>query len=189
MRYLGWTLLLLCAACVQLGDAPSPQHYYLLETLERPVALPVSTPDNIIVEIADFPDYLDRPQIAVRSADRQISYLNGQRWAEPLRDNLSRILRENLSLLLPGMRISVAPWDSPTRADRRIQLFINDFTGVLEGRADVDIRWQILREDLVQQRGHFTAAPSIGAEYADLVRALNQALDDLSRQLAEQLVE
>lgn len=187
MRYLVWMLLLLGTACIRLGDVPAPQHYYLLESLAPPVAIYPDTTASIVIEVADLAPYLDRPQVAVRKADRQISYPTDRRWAEPLRDHLPRILRENLSLQLPEARIFVAPWDNPDQAQRRVQLFVNDFTGIPESHSEVNIRWRILAGEQLLKRGHFTAQETAGGGYADLIQALNRAFDNLSRQLAAQL--
>ena len=47
------------------------------------------------------PKYLDRPQIVTRSGRNQLALGEFDRWAEPLQDNVLRVLAENLAFLIP----------------------------------------------------------------------------------------
>ena len=62
-----------------------------------------------------FPGYLDRQEIVVRSAQNRLMFLSTDRWAEPLQENFSRVLSENLALLLDTDLIIIYPWSPANR--------------------------------------------------------------------------
>jgi hypothetical protein len=64
-----------------------------------------------------LPDYLDRPQIMTRSEGNEIRMHETDRWAGSLEGDVSRVLIENLSVLLAGKKVTVvhghrrcSPW-------------------------------------------------------------------------------
>lgn len=85
-----------------------------------PAALPagVSTPapaDRGIWQLLlplRVPEYLDRDALLVPQGQAGLQALTGWRWAEPLRESVPRVLREDLSALLGAGRV----WSSPLPA-------------------------------------------------------------------------
>ena len=100
---------LLCAALLTLAGCPSAteSRFYLLTTLKesapgKAVVKPLPGPAlHVRVKLAK---YLHRPEIVTRVGPNQYRLAEYDRWAEPLQENLSDILAENLSGLLPGRR-------------------------------------------------------------------------------------
>ncbi|MEA3362705.1 MAG: PqiC family protein [Thermodesulfobacteriota bacterium] len=189
MRYLISILLLLCTSCIQIGSDPQPMQYYLLESMpERPTFSSDNTL-NINLELVNFPDYLDRLQIVTRNNNSGIEFSDTERWAEPLQDNLTRILRENLALLLPNSRITVSPWENSIEGARKVKLVINKFFGKLGDRTQIEIRWSINNDRGETIQGHFIDRHPIGNSYQDLVVGLNNGINHLSQNLAKELVK
>lgn len=183
-------ILLLCSACIQLGGEPQPIRFYLLE----PVA-EIDAPghaEQIQLEFSpiEFPSYLDRPQIVSRSQSNLIQIADLDRWAEPLPDNLSRTLQENLYKRLPAVQISSAPWNVNNGPAYQVKLIINRFDGILGQQTEVDIRWSLFatQNNKELRREHFRANLPIGDSYRNLVDGLNSALAKLSGEIATALV-
>ena len=91
------------------GSTPSPK-FYLLEP-SAPVAPAAASDKRALIVLAPvrIPHYLDRAQIVTASGDNgyQLSELN--RWAEGLDHNITRVLQQDLSQLLPANVVSAAP--------------------------------------------------------------------------------
>ena len=187
MRYLLPTLLLLCSSCIQIGSDPQPMHFYLLESIqEAPNNYSGKTLD-ISIELINFPDYLDRLQVVTSDNSSGVEFSDSDRWAEPLQDNLIRIIRENLALLLPDADITVSPWENSSNEAIKVKLVVNKFLGELGEQTQVDIRWSISRNAKQKEQGHFTDQQPIGNDYQSLVSGLNAGADNLSLKLAEEL--
>ncbi len=189
MRYLVSILLLLCTACIQIGSDPHPMRYYLLESMtEAPLSIS-SKSLNIDLELVDFPDYIDRLQIVSHNDNNGIDFSDIERWAEPLQDNLTRTLRENLALTFPDSTITVSPWQNSTADAIKVKLVINKFLGKFNDQTQIDIRWEIDNGNDQTLRGHFIDQQPIGNSYRDLVVGLNNGINRLSRELAKKLLD
>ncbi len=189
MRFLFSAMLLLCTSCIHIGSDPQPMHYYLLDSITETKDRYSGKALDIDLELSFFPDYLDRPQVVTRSRKNAVRIADNERWAEPLRDNLMQVLRENLILLMPEASVTVSPWEISDPASVRVKLMINKFSGDIGGFTDVDVRWAIGKDSDGMTRGHFTDQQPVGNSYRDLVIGLNNGIGALSRELAEKLTE
>lgn len=191
IRILPLIILLLCSACIQLGGEPQPVRFYLLEPIDQIDTISRSKQINLEFSPIDFPIYLDRPQIVSRTQSNLIQIADHDRWAEPLPDNLSRTLQENLFKLLDGIQISSAPWSLNDGPAYRVKLIVNRFDGILGQQTEVDIRWSLFdsHNNRELQRKHFRAKLPIGDSYRNLVDGLNSALAMLSQEIAADLID
>jgi uncharacterized lipoprotein YmbA len=135
-----------------------------------------------------FPDYLDRPQIITRDSRNALTFAEFHRWAGNLREDFSRILAENLSILLATDRIALFPWQSSTPIDYRVTANVIRFEGKIGGDVTLKVRWSILggagKKVLVMKTSNFIA-PVKGTNYEALVAVQSRALAEFSREIAE----
>lgn len=184
-------LLLSCNACIQLGSEPQPARYYLLTPQEKISSDANGQGTKLSLGPISFPAYLDRPQLVTRNSLNEIVVAEFDRWAEPLQDNLLRVLKENLSRNLDGISISDYPWQPNQGHGLSLQLTINQFDGVIGQRTVVDVRWLLLRPNNSKEldRGHFVSRLLIGNSHEELVAGLNESLNQLSHQIAQAIAE
>jgi len=137
-----------------------------------------------------FPDYLNRPQIVTRIGRNELQIAEYDRWAGDLHDNFKNILADNLSILLNADRVSTFPWQDSANVNYQITMDILQLDGALGGEAVLTARWTIYGKDgktaLISKKSTFRA-PVKGSGYEELVSAENQALTDLSREIAAQI--
>ena len=190
IRLLSLTLLLLvCSACIQIGSDPQPTHYYLLESIANDTESISSKTLAINIELTKFPEYLDKQQIATSNEINVIKFSEYHRWADPLQENLIFTIRENITLQLPNANIAVSPWDSAGNDAIKLKLLVNKFSGKLGDQAVIDIRWSIMDGDKDTVHGHFTYEDTIKPSYRDLIVKLNQGVNKLSEELANNLIK
>lgn len=187
MRNLLLILLLLCTSCIQIGDAPPPMNYYLLESLTKLPITPSENSSNIHMELKSFPEYLDRLQIVTYNGSNGIYFKDNERWAEPVQDNLMRVIRENLEKSMPGSVISIGPWERSSHNAVKIELVFNHFSGQLGKHTQIDIRWAIVTGSGESKQGYFTDQQPIGDKYQDLIIGLNNGINNFSLELAKNL--
>jgi uncharacterized lipoprotein YmbA len=180
------TTALLLAAC---GSTPNSR-FYLLTPLDAEASeSPGGAPSTVRLASVEMPRYLAGPEIVVRDGNH-VKYGQYDRWGEPLRDNFSRVLAQNLATLLPGTDVSRFLWEWPGPVDVQVSIAIQRFD-VEGGEAILEARWALYgTESAVVTRGsgrsRFVHALG-GSGYGAMAAALSACLSGLSREIADDL--
>jgi uncharacterized lipoprotein YmbA len=136
----------------------------------------------------EIPDYLYQARIATRITPNELKLAEFERWAEPLKDNLTRVLAQNLSNLVCTQEINFFPWRRGIPMDYRVEMKIIRFDGNLGDKVTLEAWWSLLSGDgktmLQSKRSSFSESVT-GGDYKSLVLAHSQALGALSREIAE----
>jgi uncharacterized protein len=183
-------LMTLAASLLVLGAcASTPSRFYVLNPLSASETVPATAAERgpvIGVGPITLPKYLDRPQIVTRSGRNQLTLAEFDRWAEPLQDNVSRVLAENLARHIPTDHILLHPWPRSAPVDYQVAVEVRQFDGWLGGESTLLARWSILdgaERELFNRMAHLHA-PSGGQGYEAMVVVMNQMIDTLSRDIA-----
>ena len=166
------------ATFYQLEQPASAQ----LTGIERGVAIGVGP-----VKVAE---YLDRPQVVTRAADHKLDLSELNRWAEPLKVSIPRVIGINLSNMLTTNRIFLLPRrDRVIPLDFKVVIDIARFDGKLGGNAMLTARWTLYgKEDrVILTKVTIVNEPTGGNDYEHLIAAENRALQALSREIANAL--
>jgi len=174
----------------------APSRFYVLSPLASSKAESQVLKDEgcIVLGVGpvELPAYLDRPQIVTRVSENELNLAEFDKWAEPLKDNFSRVLVENLSTLLCADAISIFPWKGPIPSDYRVEVTVIRMDGNVGGNASLVARWAIFRENdrkmLLTRQSSFSE-PLSSQGYKALVSAQSRAIADLSREIAEAIKE
>ncbi len=169
-----------------------PSHFYLLRALAPASGsgLSETKPSSLSLGLGPitFPQYLDRPQIVTKASAHEVELAEFHKWAEPLSENTSNVLAENLSALLSTDRIVQYPWKRSIHPDYQLSLEVIQFDGTKSQEAVLKVRWTLVGEDgetlLVKKTSHFTE-PVGGLDYEDFVQAMSRTLDSLSQEIAD----
>lgn len=180
-------LLLLAAGCA--GSKPS--RFYMLSPVSGGPEgrAPASECRDLAIGVGpvDFPEYLDRPQIVTRTGEDILKLAEHDRWAEPLERNFTRVLAENLSVLLATDRVYIFPWPRSVQVTHRVSVHVSRFDGTLGTDAVLNARWMLLSGDgtreLAVRRSSFTEPVDAPACQA-LVNAQARLIETLSREIA-----
>jgi hypothetical protein len=169
----------------------APSRFYTLTSLmngdDRTDHYIVAHNSSVEVGPVTLPKYLDRPQIVTRSSPNIVQTAEFDRWAEPLKNGVLRVLVENLSHLLAKDRLSVYSWEATTPADYRVRVHVFRFDGQLGKKVVLTAGWIIdnkNNETLLENRSTVTEA-SVQSNYEAMVSAASRALAVLSRNIAE----
>jgi uncharacterized lipoprotein YmbA len=184
----GWVVVILTLAALSgCRSASSGVAYYTLDALPAQTTTMPSAP-AIGIGAVMLPDYLDRPQLVMRTTPHALRIDEFHRWAGPLSETLPRVLAENLMVLTGSERIARQPWDVGFQPEILVSLQIYRFEGFSDGlvrlvtavtltdrRAGGKSRtWTV---NLQEEAG--------GSDYSDLVAAQSRLWAALSRQIAE----
>ncbi len=189
-------LLVILAAGSMFGCGTSEKsRYYLLQSITAtpPLRLPAGIGEPAVgVGPIKMAEYLNRPQIITRSSGQKLDLAEFDMWAEPLEQNFNGILAENLSSMLSTDRIVIYPWDRSSAPDYQVKVDVLRFQGEPNHSAVLEARWTVTGPrtgKLVLMRHSIVEKPCQAPGYEALVAAESQAVEDLSREIAEAIKE
>ncbi len=195
VRRLGVILLAfstLMAGCAFVGGGTrQPTKNYVLNSLfsedNQPQAVADLGDTGILVGPIRMALYLDRVDIVIRDSQNQIRLADFSQWAGPLQENFSRVLAENLSVLLATDRVGIFPGTRGMSFDFNVTVNVTRFDGMPGKRADLRARWVILgnnRKDVLFENHSLLSQPAIDDSMEALIAAESRTLADLSREIA-----
>lgn len=170
-----------------------PAQYYTLSAMQRqetsPPVLPASR-FTVSIGPITVPDSLKRPQIAIRINDNQVSYSEFHKWAGLLKDDIKRILAENIGILLAGEGGTVSTDDLLIEPDYRVVITINRFDGTPEEMACLNAVWTIKgrqnQKSIAVRQSVFTEKVD-GPAYTDLVSTQSRTLALIGMEIAAEI--
>lgn len=177
-----------------IGGKSQPSKFYVLSPLPSETKKQVAAATRSVaigVGPVSLPPYLDRPEIVTRAGGNELYLSEFDRWAEPLQRNFSRVLAENLSILIPTDRTAVFPWEKPTPIDYQVLVDVTRFEGYADGNTLLMARWSIFsadgKQELLTQQSTFVNPTGAPQNYEATVSALSRSLADLSREIAVEI--
>ena len=160
------SLLLQSCNLLPTPQADTVRHF----TLSGPATAPA---DGAIVRPVQLAGHLRGRLMAVRVAANEVIYLEDVRWAEPLDDAVTQLLRARLGSTGAGRVVAVQV--------SRCELVRAEGNSV-----QLAATWTITAADGTAQRGAFTASPRTwdGKDYGALVGQIRDAVTELGDALA-----
>ena len=188
-----WFLFLVVGLSLALGCQSSRSaSYYVL------VAIPPASPPSgdasqgplVVIDPVVLPGYLDRPQLVSRGEPGELSLSQGERWSEDLSQNATRVLADDLADRIPSDRVGVLQPGSPNRGGTRLRVEISRFARNSAGQVELVARWSLRKQGeaephLARRSTH--RVETGGSATADTVRAMSQALAELSDEIRRAL--
>lgn len=168
-----WLLVILGAAllsgCINLDPKADPSRFYMLGVGES-----CSQTRSLGLNPINIPEYLSKPYVAKREG-YEIKYNQIDRWAEPLKVSIERVLSEYMGAVSPPWPVGYAPENS-------VSVTILDF--IEEGEVVVlKASWQCNKRDphcfetCVRMEGHSAFC---------MIQAMEGALQQLARAILEE---
>jgi hypothetical protein len=181
---------LVLAGC--LGGASAPTNFYMLSSLSPTQAgkSAAISEGRIRIGLATvvIPEYLNRNEIVVNLDNTVYQLAEFNQWAEPLNDNMTRVLAENLTNLLQDDSITVyLSSDSSIIADYRLEVDVLRLDGNLGSQAALVVQWALLEaeeDELILMRRSEYQEPAADNTYKGLVLAKSRTIETLSRDIA-----
>jgi len=177
---------------VMTACAPTPPPTYF--QLEEPANIQLSGIERGVavgVGPLNLPSYLDRPQIVTRATEHQLELSEFNRWAEPLKESILRVIAVNLSNKLESTRIFGIPRrSSGIPLDFKVEINIARFDGRLGGEVLLVARWILTDQEsqVISTKVSIIREQSLGDGYDALIQAQNKTLRGLSDEIAEAII-
>lgn len=182
--YLAVLFVILLAGCAK---QPVENHrYFLPETANT--NQPASKPSSRLMQIREvqLADFLSDGGLVLQLDDITLNQAKNHLWAEDLRQQINRGLRERLNQQQQNITV-VGPQQA--NAEWRLSLEINAFHGRHDGLALTSGQWQIQNDkgQILSLQPFYLQTALRTEGYPALVRALGENLDALAVSLAESI--
>jgi len=176
------------AAC--LGGGPKPSFYALSSASAASAPLAAKPELGLVVGPIEFPRYLDRPELVARDGANQLVVADAHRWGGSLRNEILRVVSDDLGRLLGTSRVVMYPAEPRYAASYRVLLDLREFERVAGGDVVLRVRWTIASmaggAALVVEESSY-AQPVASSSWTDVVAAESAALAALTRRIAERI--
>jgi uncharacterized lipoprotein YmbA len=179
------------AATLATGCASAPPvRFYVVTPLAGPGPAARAPGPAVVVAAVRLPEYLERPQLVTRSGDNQLLLDEFHQWGGNLARDLTRVMAENLSLLLGSDAVVAAPHTRRTRPDYRVEIEMLRFERAADGRVHLAAKWSLQRgadgAALASPTTALASEPLPAAAGAErTVAAMSSLYGELSRVIAQ----
>jgi uncharacterized protein len=198
---LRWIIFTLClptvtgCAILLAEPAPPPIYYVLTAVPEAEGAISAGAAakgrqqGGPIVGVApvSLPDYLDAPDIVVRSTRNTLDRNDLHNWAAPLAANFAHVLADNLGVMIPTNRVTVLPGGLFLRPELQVSVDVSKFERDVDGLVTLIARWALFGEDgieLIAMRRSIFRQPAPAGDYDAIVAAMSTTVAQLSAEIA-----
>jgi len=171
-----------------------PPRFYILSPI-KDTSLQANTftgEQNIIgVGPVKFPKYLSRSQIVRFTGENEMVVEEFDRWAEPLDNNFTRVLRTNLTRLLVSSYAIDYPWKRSLNVRFQVMLDIHQFETGTDGTINFNAHWAIFnlsknkKIEVVRNFNYTNKIKEIN--YSNIVAEQSKGLAMLSQEIAKEL--
>ena len=184
-----WLLTLIFALGITGCGTTPPSKFYLLN-----VGNSAQQSNNANLNIGlgpiEFPAYLDRSKIMIRTGNNSFKAAEYHRWAEPLETNFTRVLAQNLGSALPNAVVTLYPWRNGKEIKIQVLLEVLSFDSDNNNQARLNVRWELLDADKKtiappQQREYIKTARN--SDYEERVAAMSECVMALGQELGQEI--
>ncbi len=185
---------LLLTGCIGFGTTRETRLYVLSSLTPADVEQGTRAEEGLALGVGPvtIPAYLNRPPLLWRTGANELQLAEFAQWAEPLQENVARVLGENLGLLIPTDRVSLFPFPAAAPVQVRVEVEIERFGRDPDRSISLAARWRLLRangRELLPMRKSFYREEADGFGHAASVAAMSEALASLSRDIAAAILE
>jgi uncharacterized lipoprotein YmbA len=173
------------------GCASSPpERFYALSGASPQARVSVAAYTAVVGPVT-VPALVDRPQMVLRTGVDRVVLAEQSRWAEPLKDGITRVLADDLAQQLGDVRVAAYPESAARDLDFEVWVDVRRFDSLPGDSAVIDAYWTIRDADSrTLKRGRSLVSARVSGESHDaLVAAHDRALMDVSRDIAAALRE
>jgi hypothetical protein len=134
--------VLLTAGLCACASSPSVRYYSLDDGHPKVVGSPGGV--SVAVVQVNLPELVDRPQMVTRTANHRVQISEYDRWAEPLRRQIPRLLARDLGVALDSSRVAALAGDSrESGIDFKVMVDVQSMDVIPGQRVELDAVWRV----------------------------------------------
>jgi uncharacterized protein len=172
-------------ALIAAGCASPPSSFYTLSSANAPAAPPSTL--SVAVGPVSVPGTVDRPEMVLAAGPNQVRIDEYNRWASPLKSEISRTVAENLVAMLGTDRVTQADLTASTGAQYRALIEVQRLESAPGKSAAFEAVWIVRRTGDGKSLSGRTRAqePLREPGYGPVAAAHSRAVARLSQDIAD----
>jgi uncharacterized lipoprotein YmbA len=185
-------LTLAVGGCLSIPNSPTPRFYALSAVDENQVGKKIDLPSDAMIGIGPvkIPEYQNRPQMVTLNKEKMLQFAQFDRWGESLDLGVARLVRENLTAMLPKAKLTLYPWNPSIAVKYQVTIEVIQLESELDRDMFFVVQWTIIdvqnSKAVMIKRSEFRQ-PIIPQNYSGLAQTLSKACASLSSQIADAL--
>ena len=181
-RFLWAAALAAVAGC----GTPAKLNYYTLSSQQVPPAAATSRPLNVFVGPITIPEAVDRPQMMMRVDANQVELVDLDRWAEPLKSAIPRLVADTLTRELAASTVMTSRQSATLTFDYRVAIDVQRFDFSAGDGAVVDALWTIrnAKNDTPLSGRSEAREPAGSRDPQAMAASQSRALEKVARDIA-----
>jgi uncharacterized protein len=189
MMLLRASCALSCAALLTACAGSPPTRYYTLASPVEHESTPSAAPQaafSLAVGPVTVPEAVNRIPMVVRVGTNELKVSEEHRWAQPLRQEITRAVALNLARLLPRVRIATYGETTGADPDYRLSVDVQRIDASLGGAVSIETQWALRPRSGASGRTGRSAARAEAAaiSYEALAAAHASAIESITRDIA-----
>ena len=177
-----------------LGGGTAPEFFALRPEAGAAAGAPLAARPELGLAVGpiELPRYLDRDEVVTRTASHELVPWDEHRWAGSLRDDILRVLGDDLGTLLGTTHVAVYPAAAGFPVSYRVLLDVLEFEGAPGQSVTLRVRWTVAdgetgRAIAIAQSRVDQPVPAVS--FDALVAAQSAALGSVTREIAAKIAE
>jgi hypothetical protein len=165
----------------------------VLQTVnENQVSKKINIASDVCIGVGPvkIPEYQDRPQMVTQDKEKMLTFAQFDRWGESLDSGVARLIAEDLTVMLPGAKFTLYPWNISIQVKYQVVIEIIQLDSELDKDLFLVAQWQVIdpqdSKTMIIKRSEFRQ-PIIPQNYSGLAKTLSTACASLSSEIAEAL--
>jgi hypothetical protein len=187
-------LAMALSGCMSVSNSPTPRFYMLQAVGENQVSKKINIASEAVIGVGPvkIPEYLDRPQIVTQDKEKMLKLAQFDRWGESLDLGMARLIRENLTVMLPEAKFTSYPWNSSIPVKYQVIVEIVQLDSELDKDLFLVAQWLVIgtqdANTMIIKSSEFRQ-PIIPQNYSGLAKTLSMACASLSSEIADALAK
>ena len=139
-----------------------------------------------------LPEYLDRPELVIRTSPNGFELSEMSRWAEPIADNFRHVIANDLTNLLGTTNIVQYPWYPETRLDYIVHIEVQRFEADTSHSAQLIAHWDLRTpqsDQVLASREAQFSSPLNSLTGDAAAAALSEDVAELAEQIASAIAQ
>lgn len=182
-------VLLLVVACTSNNSAT----FYLLKPIPSSNLKLIQNNDatakiTVLVKLVNFPEYLDQPQMVIRENDYKLQINEDHRWAEPIKNDFTRVFVKNLNSRITPNDARVYSKLDGSKPDYQLSIEVFQMDVNMDDEAVLKSEWSLStgkKAKLVTRQNNEYIVPIKNNSFESGVEAQSKAIGLLADQIAE----
>ncbi len=183
------SLILVIVACTSNNSAT----FYLLKAIPSDNLKLAQNKNSmekitVLVKLLNFPEYLDQPQMIIRENDYKLQINEDHRWAEPIKNDFTRVFVKNLDSRITPNDARVYSKLDGSKPDYQLSIEVFQMDVNMNDEAVLKTEWSLStgkKAKLVTRQNNEYIVPIKNNSFESGVEAQSKAIGLLADQIAE----